>query len=99
MKKCPFCDEMIANNATSCKFCWEELVIEQEPKEDHLNLTIKNFWKKKNLFKSIIRYWISIIFILAWWITYANAYGTSEINGILLIISWAVWLYVATLLP
>jgi uncharacterized membrane protein YvbJ len=100
MKKCPFCAEEIAENTVKCKFCWEELLDASKWKtQDHLNVTIKNFWQKKQTFKCILRYAISIIFIIAGWITYSNGYDSSEICGILILISWAVGLYVATLLP
>ena len=99
MKKCPFCAENIANNATECKFCWEKLKIEKENTVlEHLTLIIKNFLYKKQMLKSILRYTISIIFIIAGRITYSNKYYSLETYGIILLISWAIWFYITTLI-
>lgn len=102
MKQCPYCAESIPENAIKCKFCWEELPIKNEEQKKtipwHLNLTIKNFDYKKQAFKTILRYSLSIIFIIAGRITYSNGYSP-EICWILMVIVWAIWLYIATLLP
>ncbi len=99
MKSCPYCAEKISDNALKCKFCWESLSDGNSDVGDDLNVTIKKFWHKKQTFKSVIRYIISIIFMLGGLATYSDAYdGTTQISWILLLILWAVWLYLATLL-